>query len=1690
MSKRLVAVFWLLLIVFIPMLWNAAILSAANLNSDAVNVAVKSDDATSTHLEVEIDRLDIEQVEFDYQTLNRYGLSGEVTTSRAGWPELPIVTRTLIVPPQAEISLQINRIESRIETDFEPYILADQSEVNLPDLPGEPADEYLSYRGFWPSEPIQLGSPAILRGYRLITVKMYPIQYNPQTKETRYNDSFDFELVYQDGNPVNPVLNPDRPRPSSSIYKILESLTLNPPRRDHPTIARGSYLVIYAGVNGVEEAIQPLLDWRARSGWDVHAESVRNNAGTNDVKTIIQDAYDDWPNPPEMVALVGDAGGGVSISAYNQTDLDFTLLDGNDILADVDLGRISIESVNQLRDVVAKIVNYESDPYMEDTDWYTQAMVCAGAQISGLSTILVNRWVRRELLLRGFDNVHEWYYNDPFENHNVPSFFQSEFQRGVSFSNYRGWVGIEGLSQHQIMNFRAHRKYPTVVLLTCSSGNYINTFGWTEAFLRSAGGGNGAVGLCTNNTHVQFNNAVSTGIWIGFLKEDLFTFGTAVNRGRYELWRQYDGFDDNNVRNFSRWTNLMGDPATHVFTNEPRTIVVDHVETIAMGESRVSVTVADEEAEAPMAGATVCLYKADDDFQMLSETDANGRAEFNIPTDALEEGDLLVTVTKHNVAPYLGEIEVSEADFYIGTSDFTIDDDEEGESDGDGDETANPGETVELVAQLTNFGAEVPEGGVNVLFETLSPWVAFPGDSVVEIEQAPEAGESVEAVVVVELNPAVPNGAELQIATTVFQDEETSWNSMLEFEAVSPNFEVRELEFEDEDFGPGVFSELDIIIANNGGKASDSFVLHAVSLDPVISVRDNDVRYAGIEAGEFSAGEDARFRISAHPFTIPGMEVDLKLFFESDAGFRDTTYTSFTVGESGEGTPFGPDDYGYVCFDSEDEGWEMTPVYEWIEIDPDEDDAVFEGELTNLRDTGDNQDESMTVDLPFEFQYYGEVFEELTISTSGWAAFGNWRELSDFRNRRIASGGGPNAQLCVWWDNLTTGRILYFYDEDEGRFIVEWNEMGRLNDGGTRETFQLILYDPQLHPTYSGDGVIVYQYKDVTNSARMARNDTPYCTIGLGNLDDTDGLEYTYWNTYHPGATRIRNELAIKFTTAVEFITGVLTGTITGAATEEPIQGAQIWTTRGFYAETDSTGRYYIDDILIGEGYFLTVTAEGYNDSTFWGEDSLGFDILEDDTLEINIALLHPEFNIDTEGYRFQMNAEDTLGVEFTLSNDGNGPLQFTSRFAYMNDPWNSLLVIGAEDTLEDNKIQGVEWVDDHWVVSGGANGREEENWFYEFDRDGNFIERYPQPIEMSRYGLRDLCCYDNYLYATFPDENQILRIDPETYEALNVWETPGRLRSPSNITIDGEGNFWVSAITNDLYKIELVGDTVLVDLETYEVEDPRMEDSSIRTNGLAWFRDDPDGYNIYIMSQNQPLDQDNPEGGLPDISIFKMNPYADENKIRFVTYIPEFHERSRGRGGICITAKWDTHSYVLAAAIDNSSEGDFIGVLELAPNSSWIDYNPRSGGLEAGENVPVELIINTADLDTAEYSVEIEFNHNAEGLRTLVPVDLIITTLSQPELATIPFEYALEQNFPNPFNPATTISYSLKAAGLTRLTVFDMTGRQIAALIDRRQNPGKYSIVYNAENLPAGLYFFRLESGNFSDVKKMLLVK
>lgn len=107
------------------------------------------------------------------------------------------------------------------------------------------------------------------------------------------------------------------------------------------------------------------------------------------------------------------------------------------------------------------------------------------------------------------------------------------------------------------------------------------------------------------------------------------------------------------------------------------------------------------------------------------------------------------------------------------------------------------------------------------------------------------------------------------------------------------------------------------------------------------------------------------------------------------------------------------------------------------------------------------------------------------------------------------------------------------------------------------------------------------------------------------------------------------------------------------------------------------------------------------------------------------------------------------------------------------------------------------------------------------------------------------------------------------------------------------------------------------------------------------------------------------------------------------------------------------------------------------------------------------------------------------------VDAGLISTTGVLPIVMTTPAEFALAQNYPNPFNPSTTISYDLPVGGTVSLKIYSAGGEEVATLVQENQSAGSHAVQFIAPySLASGVYFYRLRLGNFSQTKKLVLVK
>ncbi|MCU0372421.1 MAG: C25 family cysteine peptidase, partial [Ignavibacteria bacterium] len=160
--------------------------------------------------------------------------------------------------------------------------------------------------------------------------------------------------------------------------------------------------------------------------------------------------------------------------------------------------------------------------------------------------------------------------------------------------------------------------------------------------------------------------------------------------------------------------------------------------------------------------------------------------------------------------------------------------------------------------------------------------------------------------------------------------------------------------------------------------------------------------------------------------------------------------------------------------------------------------------------------------------------------------------------------------------------------------------------------------------------------------------------------------------------------------------------------------------------------------------------------------------------------------------------------------------------------------------------------------------------------------------------------------------------------------------------------------------------------------------------------------------------------------------------------------------------------------------------LIEICFNNSSYTSNTSVNGTPATGRVAH----NHSDLSSGNGCTDI--TSPGSSYTALPNIMLVINTMTgtQHVSTELPKEYSLMQNYPNPFNPVTKINFALPKQGFVSLKIYDVLGREVSTLVNEVRQAGAYSVDFDASHLSSGVYFYRLESGSFSDIKRMILVK
>ncbi len=666
MHRRLAAVFALVLAASIVSTAAADWIAVEPAAPEGTPAIVTVVDRAADHLDLrlEIAGLDLHAASGAAAGYRIAEIPGESTLQQVGHPAVPVVARWIAAPAGSWVEL----LDRDVDT-VQVGALAPVQPSRYRDRPA-PAfavvdEAYTSARPL-PAEVATLEAEGQLRRQPVARLEIHPVRYTPRTGELEIARTLELRVRFAQPMPLAP--------PEGPTFDRLMDLWLvghASARATAPPVPESMLMIV---ADDYLEAVEPLVRWKTRRGIQVTVLSMGEvGSSAQDVFLAIQEAYNASDPPLAYVLLVGDETGvpthTVDASDYDgrgESDFLFTLLDGDDLLPDVLIGRLPAKQTVQIETQVSRLIRYEREVGRSDPDAWTLGATGIGSSGTGAYD---PDYVRVERIMSAFE---DYGYTD------TDRFFEGQWHPAdpgeivESINAGRGWVAFMGhgsgtgwyfdqdwqfgFENSHIAQLTNDGMWPVVMDVACSNGDFTSLEPcFAEAFLRAGtpDSPRGAASIFSSTIPAAWDEPaeMEEGVVYCFLDDREALWGEALLGGLLHM-QEYFGVTGTVVEVAKTFVNF-GDPSLVVRSKIPTRIQVEHPFEQAIGASQVVVAVADEDG-APLSSAVVALSDVDG-LVAVALTDAAGEASFAI---ALAEGDTLdVVVTGFDLVTYEGQVQ-------------------------------------------------------------------------------------------------------------------------------------------------------------------------------------------------------------------------------------------------------------------------------------------------------------------------------------------------------------------------------------------------------------------------------------------------------------------------------------------------------------------------------------------------------------------------------------------------------------------------------------------------------------------------------------------------------------------------------------------------------------------------------------------------------------------------------------------------------------------------------------------------------------------------------------------------------------------------------------------------------------------------------------------------------------------------
>ncbi len=1042
---------------------------------DGVTVNVQQSDDQHTILQYQIGSFQQLPVTIEGKEYFSLFIDREATLMDAGEPALPQISRSIIIPDNA--GMKVNIIESEYIEITDILIAPSKGHlsrtINPSDVPFEFGSVYSSDI-FYPADQVSLRVPYILRDYRGIVIELNPFQYNPVTQTLRVYTSITVEVINAGPGQVNLF---DNRRAEAKLIgefeRIYQTRFINYQfyqNKYSQVDEHGDLLIIT--YDDFHDALLPLVEWKRQKGIKttlVDVGTIGNN--TSSIDSYIQTMYDDPTQDLAFVLIVGDAAQVTTpIVGGGGSDPSYTLLAGGDSYPDAFIGRFSAQTLDQVETQVERTITYEKTPV--GSDWFHKASGVASSEGAGVghngeSDYAHMGLIRDDLLGYTYTVVDEFYET----NGASASQITTALNQGRGFMNYCGhgsntaW-STTGYSNTNVNNLTNDNMLPFIISVACVNGNFVDYTCFAEAWLRATHNGvpTGAIGTYMSTVNQDWVPPMHAEDEVtDLLTGDIMrSYGGLCFNGSCKM---IDLSGSAGISEYKNW-HIFGDPSLEVRTDNPVAMTVNHDAVALIGVDQFSLQVVGVE------GAMCALY-ANGIIYGTAYSSADGSATISMET-ALPIGDnVTLTVTAYNMQPYIADVQVITPDGpYLLCASSSMDD----VVGGNGNGLIDYGENIIVGLELINVG---PDEATNVtaVLSSIDSYITIIDNTESFGSIAGNNGTaSVGSAFSFDVAGDIPTEHLLQFTVIMTDINDSNWTETFSMTSSIhyPDCQIATNPL-DEYLDGGAQSTQEITLYNDGPAPLD-FSISCVMFDG--------------KNGAFFAKPDAT--------NVERQLIDMRISSDDKSEYESPLFA--TVARSNGG----PDTFGYSWIDSDDAA---GPEYDWIDIS---------GDGTEIMLGDDNS--LGPFDIGFTFPYYENGYDQLYIGSNGIISFGaGW---SSRQNTGLPNGNNPNDLISIWWDDLDpaeSGHVYYYYDPLNEYFIVSFDAVPNYaSPTGTGSlSFQAILYP---------NGRIVMQYgtMDPGSDVELLTGST----IGIEDSEGSDGLEVVY------NAEYMHDNLAISFKAA------------------------------------------------------------------------------------------------------------------------------------------------------------------------------------------------------------------------------------------------------------------------------------------------------------------------------------------------------------------------------------------------------------------------------------------------------------------------------------------------------------------------------------------------------------------------------